>query len=357
LLQDGLEAIETAVRTEEYSKAADAVYLVKSLLAQKVFGHENEVNILAAIQTEGHIQVQKLISDLSDKWKAMIQWTLPDEKQKHTDAENTRKTELRINTKGERVDLLDKVVIGMKKMNILDEKMKRFGERLLQNVIEPVMTYTNCEVKESDAGNTKILSVLVHIEDDQGCPTPTEMFENLDKILRFLNSNMLHVVIGEEKGENTQPFTLMRVLGDMIANQTLELAVKQCLIKAIPSSNKELEEFNTVVIMTEEVHKHLIKLCFILPDNTILVDYVQNVNVLFANKKCQEILERARRLMTTEVHNTVVVSHDKPLGDLPPLMEGIPGAKKARRDDLAVESPLSGNTFRLPKCHIRYFNI
>ncbi|XP_045165863.2 centromere/kinetochore protein zw10 homolog [Mercenaria mercenaria] len=353
-LQEGLEAIETAVRTQEYSKAADAVRLVKSLLDQKVFGHENEVTILSAIQTESNIQMQKLISDLSEKWKNMIQWTIPDDKQKNANSESGRKTELKINTKGEKADLLDKVVVGMKKMNILDEKMKRFGERLLMNVIEPIMTYSQCEVTESETGSSRILTVVVKNDDEMCCPAPQEMFGNLDKVLRFLNPNMLYVVIGEAVNENSDPCTLMTVLGDLIANQTLELAVKQCLIKAIPSSNKELEEFNRVIIMTEEVQKHLVKLCFIQSDNTILVDYIQNVNVLFANKKCQEILEKARRLMTTEVHNTVVVSHDKPLGELAPLMEGVAGSggKKPRRDDLAVESPLSGNTFRLPKCHI-----
>lgn len=296
--------------------------------------------------------MQKLITDLSEKWKDMIQWTVPDEKGKASESDSIRKTELRVNTKGGKADLLDKVVIGMKKMNILDEKMRKFGDNLLKFVIEPIMRYGQCEVTESETSSSKILTVSVKNEEESGFPAPQEMFGKLDKVLQFLNPNLLYVVIGEAASENTNPRTLMTVLGDLIANQTLELAVKQCLIKAIPSSNKELEEFGNVIIMTEEVQKHLIKLCFIQPGNTILVDYVQNVNVLFANKKCQEILEKARRLMTTEVHNTIVVSHDKPLGELPTLVEGV-GRKKPRRDELAVESPLSGNTFRLPKCHIR----
>lgn len=357
MLQDGLEAIETAVRTQEYSKAADSVHLVKSLLSQRVCGHENEIKILSAIQIESTIQKERLIGDLSEKWKDMIQWSVPGENGKVADGDRIRKTELKINTKGGNSDLLDKVVIGMKKMNILDEKIKRFGESLLKHVIEPIMSNMQCDVTESETSGSRILTVTSH-DDTEGCPTPQNMFGNLDKVLRFLNPNMLFVVVGEADNEieNSQPRTLMTVLGEFVADQTLELAVKQCLIKAIPSSNKELEEFNNVIILTQEVQSHLIKLCFIQADNSILVDYVQNVNVLFANKKCQEILERARRLMTTEVHTTVIVSHDKPLGELPPLVAGIGGSsgKKPRRDDLSVESPLSGNTFRLPTCHIRY---
>lgn len=357
MLQDGLEAITTAVRTQEYSKAADSVHLVKKLLSQRVYGHENEIKILSAIQTESQIQKERLIGDISEKWKDMIQWSVPGDKGKAVDGDGIRKTELKINTKGGKADLLDKVVIGMKKMHILDEKMKRFGESLLKHIIEPIMCNLQCNLTESETSGSRILTVTLQ-GDTERCPTPLEMFGNLDKVLRFLNPNMLYVVVEEADNEieNSQPRTLMTVLGEYVADQTLELAVKQCLIKAIPSSNKELEEFNNVIILTQEVQSSLIKVCFIQPDNSILIDYVQNVNVLFANKKCQEILEKARRLMTTEVHTTVIVSHDKPLGELPPLVAGYGGnsGKKPRRDDLSVESPLSGNTFRLPTCHIRY---
>lgn len=349
-LQDGLEAIQVAVSAQEYSEAADAIHLVKSLLAQKVYRHESEIRILTAIQEESRLQTEALISELSDKWKQVIQWSVPGEKGK---SKEVRTTELKIQMIGGQVEMLGKLVIGMKKMKILDMKMETFGQILLQNVIKPVVSTRQCEVCVDETGTTKILTVIVSENGEPSVPSPQQMFENLDKVLQFLLTNLLYVVMEENKDGNSKPQLLMDLLGENIASQALDLAVKQCLIKAIPSSNKELDDFNTVIVLTGEVHKRLEKIGFIKPDNTILIDYVQNVNVLFANKKCQEIVEKARTLMTTEVHNTVVVSHDKPLGELPPLMEGVGGGgKRQRRDDLAVESPLSGNTFRLPMCHI-----
>ena len=90
--------------------------------------------------------------------------------------------------------------------------------------------------------------------------------------------------------------------------QVLEGIVKDCLAHAIPSSSKELESFHEVIAITQKFQDKLVALGFMDDSSRTLLDYVQNVNVLFANKKCQSILERARGLMTTDIHDTVLVS-------------------------------------------------
>lgn len=337
------------MRAQDFSAAADALLMVQQLLSQKVYGHEDEIKIMSAIQTESLIQMEKLINDLSEKWKEIIVWSIPDEKVK----EASKKTELKLNIKGDNTDLLDKVVLGMKKLKMLDGKLKKFSDCLFSQIVEPLIKHSDCEVFESETSQAKTLTVSFQASPESVAPKPIQVYGHLDKMLRFLNQNLLYIVVGESNTENDPPVTLMNRVGSFIAEKTLKLVVKECLIKSIPTNTKDLEEFNSVIAMTEEVHKQLIQVGFITSDNKILLDFVGNVNVLFANKKCQEILQRARRLMTTEVHNTTIVSHDKPLGELPPLIDGMGGGKRARRDDLAVESPLSANTFRLPKCHIR----
>lgn len=88
----------------------------------------------------------------------------------------------------------------------------------------------------------------------------------------------------------------------------LEGIVKDCLSHAIPSSTKELENFHEVVSITQKFQDKLVALGFVSNSTRTLLDYVQNVNVLFANKKCQNILEHARGLMTSDIHDTVLVS-------------------------------------------------
>ncbi|XP_052800969.1 centromere/kinetochore protein zw10 homolog [Mya arenaria] len=349
-LQDGLEAMEEAVQHHDYSKAADNLHMVKALLGQKVFRHEDELSILTAIQQEAAIQTERVISEMFEKWKTLIQWKIPSEKNR--EEKEVRVVELKINSKGDNVDLLEKVVFGMEKVNVLEEKMKKFGEWLFTHMIKSIVTENRCEVSTSENAAGFVLTLEIRPVEDTGVPVlPQQVFALMDKILRFLNQNVLHVVIGSAASENENPTTLMSILGGHLANKTLDLIVKECLIKAIPGSNKNIEELDKVIIITNEVQKKLIEMNFIESDNAILPDFVQNVNTLFANKKCQELLEMARKLMTTEVHNTVRVSHEKPLGVLPPLVDGA-GGKKARKEELAAESPLSVNTFRLPACHI-----
>ena len=93
-----------------------------------------------------------------------------------------------------------------------------------------------------------------------------------------------------------------------LQRQVLEGVVKECLSHAIPRSSKELETFHEIVSITRKFQDKLVGLGFISDSSRTLLDYVENVNVLFANKKCQDILVKARQLMTTDIHDTVLVS-------------------------------------------------
>ncbi|KAL4238190.1 Centromere/kinetochore protein zw10 [Mactra antiquata] len=349
-LKDGLDSLKAAEKRQDYSKAADALHSVEQLLIQPVYKHEQEISILTSIKTECRVQSEGLINDLREKWKDTIQWTTVNTSNDNSE-ENVSKTCLKILSQGDS-SKLESVILGMKKMNCLEDKMKHFGEDLFSNLITPIMNYEEITLSENEPGIGVTLSLSMNCEPKQCSPSvPANMFQKLDKVLRFLNTHLLYVVLDDGKeGEDQQ--TLMSVLGKIIGDKTLELAVKQCLIKAIPRSHKELESFNKVVQMTELAHNQLVALHFIESTNRIFGDYVQNVTVLFANKKCQELQEAARKLMTSEVHDTMVVTHDKPIGELLPLAKGVGGGKKARRDDLPADSILSGKTFRLPTCHI-----
>lgn len=95
----------------------------------------------------------------------------------------------------------------------------------------------------------------------------------------------------------------------------------------------------------------LVNLKFIPEDDNALEDFVKNINVLFVNKKSQNILLHARDLMKSELHNTVKVSDQHPLGEL--AEKDAPSDKKSRKLELASSCQLSTDTFKLPPCQIR----
>jgi len=55
------------------------------------------------------------------------------------------------------------------------------------------------------------------------------------------------------------------------------------------------------------VQTKLVACGFISADDTTIVDYVRNVDVLFANKRCVELLDQARQLIKSDIHNIVQV--------------------------------------------------
>ena len=343
--------MEISAGQKQYSKAVDAMHMVKSRLSNKVHGHEEELQILDAIKTELTLQSQKLIQDLLDKWKDMIQWEVPDDQKKSR--KGPCKYQLHLRMKEENAAICHEVVVGMEKTGILTEEMNKFFNRVLGYIVDPIMS-GQCAISENVTGQESVLIVSTQGSTVNFHPTPTEFYACMDQVQRFLSHNLLHISVKCKCDENSPPATLLSYFRDMVADKILSLAVKECLIPSIPTNNKDLKEFSDVIIITEEFHNQWVKAGLITDNNTVLLDFIDNVNALFANKKCQELLVEARRLMTTEIHNTVQVSQDKPLGELPPLINVEQKGKKARKLDLMnVESPLSGSTFRLPPCKIR----
>ncbi|XP_060070552.1 centromere/kinetochore protein zw10 homolog [Ylistrum balloti] len=340
-IHEGLQCISGANKTCNFSKAAEAILNIHELLSSLVEGNK-DVHILLALQTEYWVQKEKFLYDIGDKWKELVFWTMP----------NQQKCELKIMTGTENLAILKDIVVVMEKLDILDSKMKSFGERLVLHIAEPCITHSKTVVKESITGQSKTLLVKYGEETLDKPPSPVEVFSKITQIFKWLNDCFLHIVIDEEG--NGQDQVLMKRLGGMIAHQVLDLIVKQCLTYAIPTSNKRMEGFQNDIAATDIFNQKLSEMNFIPPNETTLTDFVQNVNVLFANKKSQEILEKARNLMTSEMHNSVPVSDEKPLGELPALETGhdAPSSKKNRKLDLAGECKLSDNTFKLPTCHV-----
>lgn len=60
---------------------------------------------------------------------------------------------------------------------------------------------------------------------------------------------------------------------------------------------------------TEEFEKSLKEMQYLRGDSTELLKYAQDVNCHFASKKCKDVIVAARKLMTSEMHNTVKVCY------------------------------------------------
>jgi len=340
-VQNALQCITSANRSSDFAKAANSILNIDQILTDDLFNYR-DTKILMALQTEFCVQKQRFLYDLGDQWSKMLEWTVTDEKQQ-------KKCQLKFATGSDNLILLKDVVLAMEKMDELDLKLKGFGTKVVSNFMKPCVLSSKSTVKESSLSESKTLSIFYAEAKELSPPSAKDLFSKLFCVLNILYQCFLQITLEETERKEI----LMQRFGATVSTQVLEMVVKECLIPSIPTSNKHLANFRSVLTMTETFHSKLVEMKFIPESDTILLDFVQNVNVLFANKKCQEILVKARGLMTSEIHNTVLVSDDKPLGDLPQLGSDGPSGKKMRKLDLANECRISNNTFRLPSCHIR----
>lgn len=347
-IQNTLEYATEANKTKDFSKAADALLEIQALLSKPITQDDNEIKILLALHEESCVQKEKFLFDLGDQWKELVVWNV----KKVNEKTGEMVCKLKIEKDSSSIECLHKVMLAMKKFGIFEAKMQQFGNQLVKYVFKPLICDSDCQFSIHSQTNTVEIRYIL----DNKSATfqqPGEVFSKLGAVIYELIGSCFKRLSEVKTKEKSQCPDLMEVLGSAIADPVLEL-LKECLKAAIPTNNQELESFKAVISMTQNVHQQLVDIHFISPSNSVLPDFVQNINVLFANKKCQAILEKARKLMETEIHNTVQVSSDKPLGELPPLGTDNTGGKKKRKLDLVNEIQLSSNTFRLPECHIRY---
>ena len=118
---------------------------------------------------------------------------------------------------------------------------------------------------------------------------------------------------GEEKSSRS----LMSMFGKECSVACLQALINNCLSSAIPSRHSQLTEFSQVRAAVEALQTKLVASEFISEDETTITDYVLNVNVLFANKRCVELLDEARRLIMSDIHNIVQVTRRRS-GNLSP---------------------------------------
>ena len=104
--------------------------------------------------------------------------------------------------------------------------------------------------------------------------------------------------------------SLMSIFGEECSATCLQGLISGCLSSAVPSRRSELSQFSQVTSVVEELQRKLVAFGFIADDNKMMVDYVRNVDVLFANKRCVELLDEARKLIMSDIHNIVQVSHN-----------------------------------------------
>ena len=146
--------------------------------------------------------------------------------------------------------------------------------------------------------------------------------------------------------------SLVRHIGSCLCRHLMECIYNDCLSHVIPRSTKQYETFNDIVASVEQFQTLLTELDFLGANETSLLDYLNNVNILFANVKSQEILRKASQKMTQELTQSVRISADNPLG----LTATDENSQKKLAFVRECRQRAGTTSLKMPTCQVRSVN-
>uniref|UniRef100_A0A8C8H9K6 Zw10 kinetochore protein n=1 Tax=Oncorhynchus tshawytscha TaxID=74940 RepID=A0A8C8H9K6_ONCTS len=315
----------------------------------------SDLPLLRALSSELTVQRENLIYHLGDEWKRMTVWKLPPSKGKK-EMKSFLKTELQLTLGGTKEPgqspppLLSCVLQALTIQGELQHKIKLFSQVLLKYLLKPLITYPSLNVEVSEQQDEGTLISLQFAETPEEHSSPSQVYTKVLMVLKTLHTHLLDVSVGERK--------VSVILGDLVWQDMSHCIIHECLLYSIPTNSCQLEQYSAVIKETEEFEKSLKEMQYLRGDSTELLKYAQDVNCHFASKKCKDVIVAARKLMTSEMHNTVKITQDSKLS-VPMLpnpgsgdIKGKQGAKKLEAPRLDNEKQLGARTLCLPVCRI-----
>ncbi|XP_041749788.1 centromere/kinetochore protein zw10 homolog [Coregonus clupeaformis] len=315
----------------------------------------SELPLLRALSSELTVQRENLIYHLGDEWKRLAVWKLPPSKEP-MGMKSFLKTELQLTLGGTKEPrqspppLLSCVLQALTIQGELQHKIKLFSQVLLKYLLKPLITYPSLNVEVSEQQSEGTLLSLQCAETPEEHPSPSQVYTKVLVVLKTLHTHLLDVSVGERK--------VSVILGDLVWQEMSHCIIHECLLYSIPTNSCQLQQYSAVIKETEEFEKSLKEMQYLRGDSTELLKYARDVNCHFASKKCKDVIVAARKLMTSEMHNTVKITPDSKLS-IPKLPspgsgdnKGKQGANKLEASRLENEKQLGTRTLCLPVCRI-----
>ena len=348
--------IDNDLKARDYVSAANRLDTISARLEQPACDMEADVMVLSVLETQFSVEAEKLKQDVSTAWTEYVNWQVLDEHAVTSPAAAATSVQLRVTCTENSQGVLNSITQALYNIGLLHNKLEMFSDRLFEHILNPLMLIADKSVEQHNESGGKAVLVVARAS-GQAPPTqplcPQTVFERCTSVLMFISEKLFNFDI-QTGDANDKRKPMMALLGDVMAMRFQDALIDNCLAHAIPDSQAGLEEFSDVITATQAFQRTLVDMHVMDITNTRLFDFVNDVDVHFANKKCQEILTRARQLMTSELFNTVKVSSDCAFGELQALDAGTTKKEKGKDPlSLPANMKLNANIFKMPTCCIR----
>ncbi|XP_041925139.1 centromere/kinetochore protein zw10 homolog [Alosa sapidissima] len=346
---------EYVLAAEQHGKAQDAVSKVKKCSSV-------EIPLLTVLMSELTIQKETLLYHLGDEWAKMVTWTLPPPSKELTSAEPFLGVKLHLSREGKAHEPdLANVLQALAIRGDLQRKITQFAQLLLRYMLKPVILHPSLvvEVSESSYGGAITAISLASRETSAQHREPPELYQQVLTVLKALHEHPFNATVGDQK--------VCEMLGGLIWEELSESIIQNCLVHSIPARSSQLDQYAEVITQTKCFESSLQDMGYLREEATDLLKYAQNYNRHFISRKCQDVIVEARRLMTSEIHDTVKISPDYKVS-LPALPR--PAGDKKKRGSPKTETPaltmsleppggqqqqqqqLEARTMALPACRV-----
>ncbi|XP_075977155.1 zeste-white 10 kinetochore protein [Anticarsia gemmatalis] len=313
---DGREA-------QSFTRAVEAVYDLLQYIEVPAEGFK-DLDVYSNTKHTAQLIWDSLCHDLCVEWTRMVSWNIK---------ASTRKTVVTITLNIEDNMVLIDVLNALDKSKILLEKVAEFSRFLLDEVLVKII-HNDCTVY--DATDELMTITIMHKENYR--PQYDAVISNLRLLFHYLN-NKLNI-------EFKRDTSIMRMIGKEIGAEFSAILERDCLIDTIPNNINELQTYGRITSEIEGFQNFLVLVKFFTEKFSIL-QYVNNIDVLFANKSSQYFLETARNIMLKDLSATMSIG-----------VESIPetGDAKAEVDEAGalgiLDKTIPKSLFYFPRCMI-----
>jgi len=316
---DGLNSVQKLTASQSYIEATRIHASVHDILADINRAHGRDVAVFKCLVSKHTALTEKLQTCVVGRWMEMVTWsgfpsilTLASGPDAHQELQQ-------LSQSAHNLGCLSSLVA-----KCAGQVMSQFVDKLLLDT-EPFVF----DIKQ-DASSVSLSVKVVTTLVQSGVARTLQQLEMFTSLMETLYHNLLNITVTNEvaavgvksSGDVKSSWSLMSAFGEECSSACLERLISHCLSAAVPSSRSELPQFSHVTAAVEDLQTKLVAYSFISEDNKVMMDYVKNVDVLFTNKRCVELLDEARRLIKSNMHNIVqvtcrVISATGNLGQMP----------------------------------------
>lgn len=270
---------------QSFTRAVEAVSDLIEFIENPADGFQH-LGLYHNTKHAAQLILDSLLNDLSTEWSRLAHWS---------SKMCTKKTVVTIVLNLDDSMAVIDILSALNKSKKLQEKINLFSEFLMKEVLVPIMLF-DCTVY----AETDVLMTLTINHAKQNCKPPYDaVIANLRLLFHYL-SNKLNI-------EFCRGNTLMVMIGKQISAEFKETLIKEVLIDTIPNNINELQTYGRITAEIEDF-QHFLALVKIFPEDKFsILDYIDDIDILFASKSSQYHLETARNIMLKDLSVTMSI--------------------------------------------------